>query len=39
MKEIKLKKRKKDYFGALKRIGKFTHKDRMEDRMMGQLEK
>ena len=30
--EIEIKKHKKDYFGALKGIGKFTRKDRMEDR-------
>jgi len=30
--EIEIKKHKKDYFGALKGIGKFTKKDRMEDR-------
>jgi antitoxin component of MazEF toxin-antitoxin module len=30
--EIQVKKHKKDYFGALKGIGKFTDKDRMEDR-------
>lgn len=30
--EIIIRKRKKDYFGALKGIGKFTKKDRMEDR-------
>lgn len=30
--EIEVKKHKKDYFGALKGIGKFTEKDRMEDR-------
>jgi antitoxin component of MazEF toxin-antitoxin module len=30
--EIEVKKHKKDYFGALKGIGKFTDKDRMEDR-------
>ena len=30
--EIEIKKHKKDYFGALKGIGKFTEKDRMEDR-------
>ncbi len=31
--EIQVKKHKKDYFGALKGIGKFTDKDRMEDRV------
>ncbi|MEK6850441.1 MAG: AbrB/MazE/SpoVT family DNA-binding domain-containing protein [Nanoarchaeota archaeon] len=31
--EIEVKKHKKDYFGALKGIGKFTDKDRMEDRL------
>ena len=30
--EIEIKKHRKDYFGALKGIGKFTEKDRMEDR-------
>lgn len=30
--EIEVKKHKKDYFGALKGIGRFTDKDRMEDR-------
>jgi len=30
--EIEITKHKKDYFGALKGIGKFTEKDRMEDR-------
>jgi antitoxin component of MazEF toxin-antitoxin module len=31
--EIEVKKHKKDYFGALKGIGKFTDKDRMEERV------
>jgi antitoxin component of MazEF toxin-antitoxin module len=31
--EIKVKKHKKDYFGALKGLGKFTDRDRMEDRI------
>lgn len=32
--EIKIKKHKKNYFGALKGIGKFNRKeDRMEDRL------
>jgi antitoxin component of MazEF toxin-antitoxin module len=31
--EIEVKKHKKDYFGALKGIGKFTEKDRIEDRI------
>ncbi len=30
--EITVKKPRKDYFGALKGIGSFTRKDRMEDR-------
>ena len=30
--EIEIKKHKKNYFGALKGISKFTRKDRMEDR-------
>ena len=30
--EIEIKKHKKSYFGALKGIGSFTEKDRMEDR-------
>ncbi len=30
--EIKIKKKRKDYFGALKGIGEFTEKDKMEDR-------
>ena len=30
--EIEVKKVKKDYFGALKGIGSFTEKDRIEDR-------
>ncbi|MEK6906451.1 MAG: AbrB/MazE/SpoVT family DNA-binding domain-containing protein [Nanoarchaeota archaeon] len=30
--EIEIKKHKKDYFGALKGIGKFTEKDRMGER-------
>ena len=30
--EITIKKQKKDYFGALKGIGKFTREDRMKDR-------
>ena len=30
--EIKVKKQRRDYFGALKGIGSFTKKDRMEDR-------
>ncbi len=33
--EITVKKRKRDYFGALKGIGKFTR----EDKARGQLEK
>jgi len=31
--EIEVRKHKRDYFGALKGIGKFTRKDRMEDRI------
>ncbi len=31
--EIEVRKHKKDYFGALKGIQKFTDKDRMEDRL------
>lgn len=31
--EIQVKKRKKDYFGALKGIGEFKREDRMEDRL------
>jgi len=31
--EIKVKKRRVDGFGALKGIGSFTRKDRMEDRL------
>ena len=31
--EIEIKKHKKDYFGSLKGIGKFTEKDRMDDRL------
>ena len=31
--EIKIRKQRKDYFGALKGIGSFTRKDRMEDRI------
>ena len=31
--EVKIKKRKVDGFGALKGIGLFTRKDRMEDRI------
>lgn len=30
--EVEVSKPKKDFFGALKGIGKFTEKDRMEDR-------
>lgn len=30
--EIKIKKLKKDYFGALKGIGHYTREDRAEDR-------
>lgn len=30
--EIEIKKHKKDYFGALRDLGKFAQKDRMEDR-------
>ena len=30
--EVEVKKHKKDYFGALKEIGKFTKEDRMQDR-------
>lgn len=30
--EIQVKKRKKSYFGIFKGIGKFSEKDRMEDR-------
>ncbi|MEK6895079.1 MAG: AbrB/MazE/SpoVT family DNA-binding domain-containing protein [Nanoarchaeota archaeon] len=30
--EIEVKKHKRDFFGALKGIGKFTEEDRMEDR-------
>lgn len=30
--ELEVKKRKKNYFGALKGIGSFTKKDRMQDR-------
>jgi antitoxin component of MazEF toxin-antitoxin module len=30
--EIVLKKHKKNFFGSLKGIGRFTEKDRMEDR-------
>ena len=31
--EIQVKKRKKDFFGALKGIGKFKREDRMENRL------
>ena len=31
--EIEVKKHKKDFFGVLKGIGKFTEKDRMRDRL------
>ena len=31
--EIEVKKTKKDFFGALKGIGEFKRKDRMEDRL------
>lgn len=31
--EVEVKKRRKNYFGALKGIGSFTRKDRMEDRI------
>lgn len=31
--EIEVKKHKKDFFGALKDIKRFTEKDRMEDRL------
>ena len=31
--EIKVRKRRKDYFGALKGTGSFTKEDRMEDRL------
>ena len=30
--EIEVSKPRKDFFGALKGVGKFTEKDRMEDR-------
>ncbi|MBU0907138.1 MAG: AbrB/MazE/SpoVT family DNA-binding domain-containing protein [Nanoarchaeota archaeon] len=30
--EVEIKKHKKDYFGALQGLSKFTQKDRMEDR-------
>ena len=30
--EIEVKKHKEDFFGALKGVGSFTKKDRMEDR-------
>ena len=30
--EIKVKKKRRDYFGALKGIGSFTKEDRMKDR-------
>jgi antitoxin component of MazEF toxin-antitoxin module len=31
--ELEIRKAKKNYFGALRGIGKFTEKDRMEDRI------
>lgn len=31
--EINVKKKRKDYFGALKGIGEFREEDRMEDRL------
>jgi len=31
--EIEVKKQRRDFFGVLKGIGKFTEKDRMEDRL------